>query len=669
MMLINYLIFVIMILFNISSTFSINLDNIFKSDQLKSFMDELDEIVINDQKFINTTLKKDTKNNELKAAFNNLTNILEELNLIANHSTVDYELYKFDKFLNTLEEHQIKNGYVKSFFNLTRYKKHTEEISNGIDAIVRSLIYFRNKNISDYSVHLCSFSSTLLDFVQHDEDFKYFLPIYIHFLLDLETKMAHPNQYSFCGKTSSFANGLVNYNRYVLTSSIKKYTIDQYSKIIEARCQNLRPTPASDFIDLRGSVIHAMAQTDRILQRTRQFIHRCDFEKTDNTYHYYELDRLVQKIIIEEKFLSTSRFCDNNCDLSLIRGQNNTECDQFMDCQYIGASFDICESNKGSSRRYEWFNDDQGKMYGGNIQQQCDNPLKSVSSYYNYYQLHHCDYCVCTCVTNPQRGYPIVNAISFRDQVTDIGNNEVVTGVRFVKKDRMIHVQIKKGKLKPQNVVGESSWKDLENFVHENDTGKIYVQNSQNISTECKLGTDYGHVSALNFDDVFAHEGFVVSGVRFRLANNYDDYSPPTKDPIELQIRVTPFDYISGKLIDHDKTHWVSPKIEVEMSSQYNFVRKLLVLNNPDNPTKSPGNVIDSSEDQFIQFRASDLKKDAGQSTVPFFDAQDVEGAPEFPLGGVGIIHRGREGYGGFLAFRIFDCNLYKYFQNRLHFQ
>lgn len=138
----------------------------------------------------------------------------------------------------------------------------------------------------------------------------------------------------------------------------------------------------------------------------------------------------------------------------------------------------------------------------------------------------------------------------------------VVTGVRFVKKDRMIHVQIKRGKLKSQNVRDESSWKNLENFFYEKSTGRPYVQNSQNISTVCKLGTDYGDAKILILDDVHAPEGFVVTGVRFRFANNFGDYSPPTTGPIQLQIRVTPFDYISGKLIDHNKTHWVSPKVE-----------------------------------------------------------------------------------------------------------
>lgn len=85
-------------------------------------------------------------------------------------------------------------------------------------------------------------------------------------------------------------------------------------------------------------------------------------------------------------------------------------------------------------------------------------------------------------------------------------------------------------------------------------------------------------------------------------------------------------------------------------------------------PTKSPFNVIDSKTNQYVEFQTSDLVKDAGQSTIPFFDAQDVEGEIEFPLGGIGLMHRGHEGYGGFLAFRIYDMNLSKFFQERSNF-
>lgn len=47
------------------------------------------------------------------------------------------------------------------------------------------------------------------------------------------------------------------------------------------------------------------------------------------------------------------------------------------------------------------------------------------------------------------------------------------------------------------------------------------------------------------------------------------------------------------------------------------------------------------------------MDKDAAQSTVPFIDTQEVTSNPPVPLSGVGIYHKGRQGYGGFLAPKI----------------
>lgn len=90
-------------------------------------------------------------------------------------------------------------------------------------------------------------------------------------------------------------------------------------------------------------------------------------------------------------------------------------------------------------------------------------------------------------------------------------------------------------------------------------------------------------------------------------------------------------------------------------------------LRYPDLPTKSSKNNIYWTGGDFVKFQTSDLIKDAGQSTVPFFDAQDVDGDPEFPLGGIGVLHRGRDGYGGFLIFRIFKTRLSNVFKSDLY--
>lgn len=46
------------------------------------------------------------------------------------------------------------------------------------------------------------------------------------------------------------------------------------------------------------------------------------------------------------------------------------------------------------------------------------------------------------------------------------------------------------------------------------------------------------------------------------------------------------------------------------------------------------------------------MEKDAAQTTVPFIDVQPV--TAKVPLSGIGIYHKGRRGFGGFLAPSIF---------------
>lgn len=83
---------------------------------------------------------------------------------------------------------------------------------------------------------------------------------------------------------------------------------------------------------------------------------------------------------------------------------------------------------------------------------------------------------------------------------------------------------------------------------------------------------------------------------------------------------------------------------------------------NPDIPTRtiSPS-IPDSITDQYIEFRETDMDRDASQTTVPFIDAQDVTPSNPVPLTGAGIYHKGQPGFGGFLAPKIFTYDFSKH--------
>lgn len=72
--------------------------------------------------------------------------------------------------------------------------------------------------------------------------------------------------------------------------------------------------------------------------------------------------------------------------------------------------------------------------------------------------------------------------------------------------------------------------------------------------------------------------------------------------------------------------------------------------------------VIDSKpDDQYVVFHVTGLQLDAGQSYVPFFDAQDTESVPNVPLSGFGLYHRGTNDSGGFIALNAFTVNFGDY--------
>ncbi|XP_057333334.1 uncharacterized protein LOC130672679 isoform X2 [Microplitis mediator] len=361
---------------------------------------------------------------------------------------------------------------------------------------------------------------------------------------------------------------------------------------------------------------------------------------------------MMQTIIINERNLSPT----NSCDLESISNiADQSGCRQLRDCKYLSGRINVCESND-PVRRYEWFSLSNGIVYGNN--DTCHGPISSIgndgsssSDSYQCFAFH------CTCLIKPSQSPRVVTAISFRNQVSDISNNKVVVSIKFVKTLSMIQIQIYEGTLMPFGRISLDQWKPLENISYDERAEKYYVTNKEGWQFPLLLGAHYAHPEIMNFDDIIAPSGSVVTGVRFRFAEDLFTYSQFKSLAIQLQIRVTPFDFVGGKLVDIDETRWIATESQ---NTRYE-----LPLENPDKPTKSPKNDPDSATNEFIKFRPSDLSKDAGQTTVPFLEGQNVQILTR-PIGGVGIFHRGSNGYGGYLAFKLFDVNLSKFLESDL---
>lgn len=154
--------------------------------------------------------------------------------------------------------------------------------------------------------------------------------------------------------------------------------------------------------------------------------------------------------------------------------------------------------------------------------------------------------------------------------------------------------------------------------------------------------TDYMTMSyeqrAFDTDLLKAPEGHVVTGVKFRNLGGH----------INLEVQVTPIKFTDGKLIP-DRSTWIGNDNTPATAEP----RRQKLIQFPDVPTKYVGNEIDSRHNQFILFDSTDDHKDIMQTTIPFIDAQPVTTTTGSWLSGVGLYHKGKIGYGGYVGAMI----------------
>lgn len=233
--------------------------------------------------------------------------------------------------------------------------------------------------------------------------------------------------------------------------------------------------------------------------------------------------------------------------------------------------------------------------------------------------------------------------VSLQSALAASTSNRLVTGVRFVKKNRVLHIQIQEGEALPQGLVNETTvqWQPIT---------PITIPSSQPETAEDGLGyaTLRYEERALDLDDLIAPKGHVITGLRFRKLGGH----------LNLEVQASLIDFMTGS-IDSERAIWLSndntPATETNP-------RKKISLLSPDVSTRSQlQSIPDSTSDQFIEFQVTSLEKDVSQNTVPFIEARAIYPEPPVWLTGIGIYHKGQPGYGGYIAFRIATLNFLDY--------
>ncbi|XP_011496806.1 PREDICTED: uncharacterized protein LOC105361355 isoform X2 [Ceratosolen solmsi marchali] len=455
-----------------------------------------------------------------------------------------------------------------------------------------------------------------------------------------------------CNTEQSSQQLLYNLYKTIALIEIKGYTMMQFSltflkfyKIgnFTKEMEEIQEQSISRASEMLRAVKMAMAIAPRD-------IWKCDPSKHKPESTFTNI-KMVQGYIVNEVDMNPLGTCKENCEYysySRVYGcYQNQFCNEqrpcngkLVNCQYVDSDMWICPSESKSDRRYEYVEYENGRTYGK--KGTCNQGTTKVDSWWRWL-FWHCSYCMCFCDDHNSSSHRYFN---LRDVSSDVQDNKVVTGMKLIKRNQIIHIQIQQGKLLPYGGINSSTieWKEADN----------YSITDQNIKEHVDYHTIMWEKRAIDLDDLDAPEGHLLTGLKFRIIGAH----------LNLEIRTTPFNFTSGKLIP-EKSLWDSHD-NTEASEMYGLngeihqVKKRieLQLNKPDIPTRSLAqSVIDSQTNQFLLFQPTDLEKDAAQNTVPFIDIQPVIPNPPMPLSGAGIFHKGREGYGGFLALKAITYN------------
>ncbi|XP_050531458.1 uncharacterized protein LOC126900066 isoform X2 [Daktulosphaira vitifoliae] len=391
-----------------------------------------------------------------------------------------------------------------------------------------------------------------------------------------------------------------------------------------------------------------------MLSSSNNIYWRCDPYSHKKDVSYYEVAPILQGFIENEVHMSPQHSCKQNCAFyehsPVYRCSSNQFCakqhscnGELLNCQYIESDMNVCQSPFGSSRRYEYITYKKGTVLGDRSIN-CNGTYSKVNSWWRWL-VWHCSYCLCICYSTDTASDQY---FSLQPSLSDISQNKIVTGVKFNKVNNIFHLQVQEGILGPRGYINESSrsWVTLlrPEFIYNNSLPQE--------------GVDFFKLSyfsrTIDIDNVMAPKTTVVTGVKFRSIGTH----------ISIEIRVTPFDFSSGNLIQPNiKSYWVGN----EDANFSNVERTEIKIDNSDLPTKLKiPSVPDMTAHKYVKFTHSSITRDVAQTTLPFIDKQTVEPFPAIPLSGVGIYFKGIENYGGFIGANVFTYNFSTHISTRL---
>lgn len=443
-----------------------------------------------------------------------------------------------------------------------------------------------------------------------------------------------------CSVRQSTQQVLFNLYNAVSITELKGYTMMQFSWMILKAYGRGNYTSEAQLMRTRFEERTKKTQENvrKILERADRSLIRCDPNYQQEGDTYVSLTRLLQGYIENEVDLNSDGTCRETCNSYEFTENHgcfkNLYCSKqpkchgkLLKCQFVDSDMSICPAQTNTSRRYEYIEYENGRVLGK--KSDCRRGTDKVDSWWRWV-FWHCSYCFCLC---DEQGPKSDRYFNLREVASNTTANKVVTGLRFIKKNRIIHLQIQEGELMMRGNINPDTvaWKPVDG----------YDLRGRGIKNAVDFHTMAWDKRAIDLDELVADEGHCVTGVRFRIVGTH----------LNLEIRVTEINFIEGKLVNPETSSiWISND-NTDVSKEK---RTQITLYKPDVPTNAIGaSKILSSTNQYIEFTHTDMDSDGAQTTVPFLDAQEVASDPPVPLSGAGIYFKGRDRSGGFVAPKI----------------
>ncbi|XP_031617015.1 uncharacterized protein LOC116336929 [Contarinia nasturtii] len=494
------------------------------------------------------------------------------------------------------------------------------------------------KSITEYSSHALKIlkeASNLFDYATNDTLWENIITHFTNYRKNGDTvQSSHHVIYDlYRDIQSGFLKSYITAQMsYMILSYYNSGALENYSEQVDI----LRTTFQQRFSDLRQIAT-------RFLKKSDKTVWKCDTIVNNVFSSYTEISNFLQGFVDNEANLNSDASCSGVCSnfrkTAHFQCQSGSLCDSrvndheqakcsgiIRDCQSIDDSdVNICETGE-SNRRYNYIKYSDGRT-AGNSKAICHGRLRAESWIRWFVQ---CSNCICLC--DDIKSKRTERYISLREVVSNIVDNKIVTGVTLTKQNGIIHLAIAERTLLPYAQAEVTpDWDFYEPWKSSYEFFKID-------DTNVEENVDYFTISyenrSINLDEVTVPKGSLVTGVRFRVTD---------AGHITLDVRATPFDFITGKLKDLTNSVWISNP---------NCGQTEITQHRPTNPLNHSNKLshINNTPNAFIKFGPTDYWDDVMQLTVPFIDTQRVEPYKPIALSGCGLYHKSTSGSGGFIA-------------------